>query len=97
LLFSYFFFIDDFEIYRNNYCSLKTFYFILVALIYKKQRKIANIFTFTLKSYEVKIENIVEFIFKFIRNLNREIDLTINKKIIFVCAFEIILLDNMLQ
>jgi len=68
-----------------------------VALIYKKQRKITNIFTFILKFYKINIENIVEFIFKFIQNLNRKINLIINRDTIFVCAFKIILFDNILQ
>ncbi len=68
-----------------------------VALIYKKQYKIANVFTFILEFYKVKIKNIIKFIFKSIQNLNREIDFTINRKTIFVCAFKIILFDNMLQ
>ncbi len=68
----------------------------LAALIYKKQHKIANIFTLILEFYKINIKNIIKSIFKSIQNLNREIDFTINKKTIFVCAFKIILLDNIL-
>ena len=62
--FSYFLFIDEFEIYKNMYRFLKTFYLISTALLYKKQRKIVNIFTFTLSSHETKIKNVVEIIRK---------------------------------
>ncbi len=90
------FFINNFKIYRNNYCFFKIFYFIFVALIYKKQYKITNIFTFILEFYKIKIKNIVESIFKSIQNLNKEIDLIINRKIIFICAFKISLFNNIL-
>ena len=56
-----------------------------------------NIFTFILEFYKMNIKNIVIFIFKFIENLDRKINFTINKKIIFVCAFKIILFNNILQ
>ncbi len=56
-----------------------------VALIYKKQCKIANVFIFILEFYKINIKNTIKFIFKSIQNLNKEINFIINREIIFVC------------
>ena len=96
--FSYFLFIDDFEIYRNNYCFFKTFYFTFVNLSYKKRRKLINVFILISRSHEVNIENVIKCISKIIRRLNKNnIKMNIVEETVFVCAFEMILLDNMLQ
>ena len=58
--FSYFLFINNFEIYYNIYRALKVFYLILVYLIYKKRRKLVNIFILILKSYKVNIYDITK-------------------------------------
>ncbi len=63
----YLLFIDNFNVYRNMYCVLKAFYLILACLIYKKRRKIINVFTFTLEFYKTKLKTIVEAFFKLIK------------------------------
>ena len=94
--FSYLFFIDDFEIYRNNYRFLKTFYFTSVDLSYKKRRKLINVFILILKSHEVNFENVIECIFKIIRRLNKnDVEMNIIEETVLVCIFEMILLNNM--
>ena len=93
--FSYFLFIDEFEIHKNIYRFLKIFYLISTALFYKKRRKIVNIFTFILNSHETKIKNIVEIIHKSIQKLNACINMNFNEFTKKVCAFNIIFFENM--
>ena len=91
----YLLFIDDFDVHRNNYCSFKTFYLTTAILNYKERRKIVNVFTLTLRSYETKIENIIKSISKFIRCLNKKVNLIINDETKFICSFNILLLNDM--
>ena len=78
--FSYLFFINDFEIHRNMYRTLKTFYLIFVNLNYNERRKIVNVFILILKSHDVVLKNVVDVLTKFIRLLNKKIDLFINEQ-----------------
>ena len=65
--FSYFLFIDDFEIYRNMYHILKTFYFILICFSYEKRRKIVNVFILILNSHDVNLKTVVKVFDKIIK------------------------------
>ena len=58
--FLYLLFINDFEIHRNIYRILKTFYFISIYLSYEKRRKIINIFTLILNSHDVNLKTIMK-------------------------------------
>ena len=78
---SYLLFIDDFEIHRNIYRALKTFYLIPVYLNYQERRKLANVFILLLNSHETKIENIVKVFSKSIRKLDDEVNFDINGNI----------------
>ena len=62
----YLLFIDDFEIYKNIYKALKVFYLIFIYLNYEKRKKFVNVFTLILKSYNVKLNNIMKIFIKFI-------------------------------
>ena len=73
ILILYLLFINNFDIYKNIYPALKTFYFILIYLNYEKREKLANIFILLLKSYNAKINNIIKIFNKIIKNLNRNI------------------------
>ena len=95
--FSYILFIDDFDVHRNMYRALKVFYMIFVCLSYKKRRIIANVFILTLKSHEVKMNDVVKNFFKFIQKLNKEINLKINEHFEFVCVFAMIFINDMSQ
>ena len=95
--FSYFLFIDEFEIHKNMYRFLKIFYLISAALFYKKRRKIVNIFTFILNSHETKIKNVVEIIRKSIQKLNACMNMNFNEFTKRICAFNMIFFENMLQ
>ena len=79
------------------YRFLMTFYLTFVCLSYNEKRKIANQFTFTLNFHEIDIKNVVEAFDKFVRNLNRELELMINEARIFVCVFCVAFLENMSQ
>ena len=65
--FLYLLFINNFNIYRNIYYTLKIFYFILIYLSYKEKYKIINIFILTLKSYKANFINVIEAIYKLIK------------------------------
>ena len=65
--FSYFLFINDFEIYRNMYRALKTFYFISIYLFYEKRRKIVNVFILILNLYDINLKTIVKTFNKIIK------------------------------
>ena len=96
--FSYLLFIDDLKIHWNNYRFFKAFYFTSVDLSYKKRRKLINVFILTLRSHEVNIENVIECIFKIIRRLDKnDVEMNIVEETVFVCAFEMTLLDDMSQ
>ena len=62
--FSFFLFIDDFEIYRNMYKTLKNFYWTFLSLSYWNWKKIVNVFILILNFHEIKIENFVNAITK---------------------------------
>ena len=78
---SYLLFIDDFDVYRNMYRALKAFYLILAYLDYQERRKLTNVFTLLLSSYETKIEKIIKVFYKSIQRLNSEVNLDINEHI----------------
>ena len=90
-------FIDDFEIHWNIYWALKIFYWISACLSYSEQHKVVNVFTLSLESYEVSVENIVEVFVKSVQTLNQSCFLSINKVATFVCTFIMILLENLPQ
>ena len=97
IFFSYFLFIDDFDVHRNMYRALKTFYFISTYLFYKKRRKIVNIFTLTLNPHEINFDEMIKFFNKHLRQLNYEINLIINAEFYMICAFIIVFLNDMPQ
>ena len=76
------------------YRALKVFYLILIYLIYEKRRKLINIFILILNSYNIKLEEVIKVFYKFIRELDPEILLNINKEIITIYIFIIIFLDD---
>ena len=76
------------------YKALKIFYLIFIYLIYKKRRKLVNVFTLILKSHEIKLNDIVKAFVKFIQQLNRETKLKINDNMKTMCVFVIIFLNN---
>ena len=92
----YFFFINDFKMYKNIYKVLKFFYLIFIYLNYNERRKIINVFTLILKSYNAKLNNVVKVFIKFIENLNREMKLKINDNIKTIWAFNITFFKNIL-
>ena len=66
----YFLFIDDFEIHRNNYRNLQTYYLISACFSYSKRKKIANVFTLILKSHKINTIDVTKNFRKFIQQLN---------------------------
>ena len=93
---SYFLFIDDFEMYKNMYRILKTFYLISICLNYNERRKFANVFIFFLKSHDVKLDNMIKIFYKLIQKLNRDVKLKIDKKEgMTMWAFNMTFLENM--
>ena len=95
--FSYLLFIDDFQIHRNIYCTLKTFYFILAYLFYFEQKKIINVFILTLKFYEIQLKDVVKVFRKLLKKLNIKLKININDQNHIVCAFVMTFLKDMSQ
>ena len=93
----YLLFIDEFEIHRNMYRSLKAFYLIFANLSYEKRRKIVNVFTLTLEFHNVALETVVKVFFKNIKQLNRNFALSVNDIEIEICFFVMKLIDDMSQ
>ena len=79
------------------YRTLKTFYFISNNLFYNKRRKIVNVFILILKSYDVVLKNVVDAFAKFIKILNKKIDLYINNQKQKMCAFVFDLIKNLFR
>ena len=67
LYFSYLLFINNFDVYRNIYRTLKAFYLIPVYLKYTKRKKLANIFILSLRPYNINIKDVVEVFSKSLR------------------------------
>ena len=67
IFFSYFLFIDNFEIHRNMYYALKTFYLILIYLSYEKRHKIINIFILILNPHDINLKTIMKIFNKIIK------------------------------
>ena len=82
---------------KNIYKVLKTFYLIFIYLNYNERRKLANVFTLTLKSYNAKLNNVMKAFIRFIQNLNREMKLKINDNIKVICTFDITFFKNISQ
>ena len=97
LSFFYLLFIDDFDVHRNMYRALKTFYLIFVNLSYEKKRKIVNVFIFILDSHDATTIDVVKFFFRTIRKLNKNCSLEINEKFSEICVFILNLIENMLE
>ena len=70
---------------------------IFIYLNYNERRKLANIFTLTLKFHNVKLNNVIKIFIKFIQNLNHEMKLKINNNIKTICAFDITFFKNISQ
>ena len=82
---------------RNMYRALKTFYLISACLTYKKRRKLANVFTLSLKSHKAKLDDIVKVFVKPIQKLDRGTQLEVNDNLKTVCVFAITFLGDMSQ
>ncbi len=93
----YLLFIDNFDIYRNIYRALKAFYLIPEYLFYNKRRKTINCFVLILKSHRTNIENVIKVFAKSIKDTNRDVKITINKKIKLICACIITFLRDLSQ
>ena len=64
---------------------------------YQKRRKIVNVFTLIFESHDVKINDVIAFIVRLIRRMNSDVDMIINEKIVFICAFKLILINDIFQ
>ena len=93
----FFFFVNDFDVHRNMYKTLKAFYFILINLFYEKRRKLINVFILILKFYNAKIKNVIIVFIKVIKQLNRGVNFIINNNVDFVCFFLIEIIENMFE
>ena len=93
----YFLFVDDFDIHKNMYKSLKIFYFIFACLLYKKRWKIVNNFLLTLRFHDVNIKDVVEIIRKLIQQFDACTKMNINDVLEQMCAFNMIFFENMFQ
>lgn len=79
------------------YRTLKTFYFILACLSYKKRRKLTNVFILTLESYKIIFHDVVEVFSKSIKKLNYNVEMKINKECEIICVFVMTFFENMSQ
>ena len=96
--FLYLLFIDDFDVHRNMYRVLKTFYLISTCLIYENRRKVINVFTLILNSHETKILNVMKVFFKLIRQFDRELkNMKIDEEKTSMCAFIMSFISDMSQ
>ena len=93
----YLLFINDFDVHKNMYKVLKVFYLISTNLIFHKRRKIVNVFIFIFESHEVALKNMIDAIAKFIRQLNKDIILSINDENTKICVFIFELINDMFQ
>ena len=91
------FFIDVFDVYRNMYRFLKIFCLIFSNLFYEKRRKLTNVFILIFDFHDAILNNVVNFFFKFIRKFNRNFNIEINEKMIEMCSYIMILIDDMSQ
>ena len=89
-------FVDNFDVHRNMYCTLKAFYWISVNLSYKEQCKVTNIFTLSLRSHETDVREIVKVFIKNINKLNIRYEIKINENTVTVIVFFIILIEDIL-
>ena len=94
---SYLLFIDDFEIHKNIYRALKIFYLISVCLSYVERRKMTNVFTLTLSFHDANVQDVMKVFSKSIRQLDRDVELVVNKERKIVCAFTMIFFEDMSQ
>ena len=93
---SFFIFIDDFELYRNNYRIFMKVYIIVAALIFKKRTRRINVFSFILESHDSNFADVIKVI-RFFVLLNENIKVLINEQKIFFCIFILIYIDDMSQ
>ena len=93
---SLFIFIDDFDLYRNNYRSLMNMYVIVTALIFKKRTRRANVFSLIFEFHESNFSDVIEAL-KFFISLNEDMKLMINEQKTFVCVFTLTYIDDMSQ
>ena len=90
-------FVDNFDVHRNMYCTLKAFYWISVNLSYEEWCKVTNIFTLSLKSHKTDIREIIKVFIKNINKLNIRYEMKINENTVTVIVFFIILIEDMSQ
>jgi len=80
IFFSFFLFINNFEIYRNMYRILKKIYFISIYFSYNKRRKLINVFTLILEFYKTTFYDVIEVFRKLITNLDNNLKIKINEE-----------------
>ena len=92
-----YFFIDVFDVHRNMYRFLKIFYLIFANFFYEKRRKLTNVFILIFDFHDAILNNVVKIFFKFIREFDRNLNIEINEKMIEMCLYVMILIDDMSQ
>ena len=78
------------------YRIIKAFYWIFLSN-YWKRKNIANAFTLILNSHEIKMKNVINVIIKNFQNLNREMKIKVNERMIMICVFIMMIIKNIFQ
>ena len=90
-------FIDAFKAYRNIYRSLISIYNTPVNLFLTKRSRKKNTLTFILGPHGSSFENVVEALKPGLAVLNEGVFIQIKNRQVFICAFTIAYIGNMLQ
>ena len=70
---SFFMFLNEFELFRNVYRSMMNVYIISTILSYRKRNRSANCLILTLKSHEIKFDDVVEILIKTFAKLDKSL------------------------
>lgn len=89
-------FVDNFDLFRNMYWSLMKIYAILTDMTVRERTKRINVFSIILDSHDAKFLDVVNAL-QFLTDLNKRMNMTVQRNSINVCVFVLAFTENMSQ
>ena len=93
---SYFLFLNDFDLYRNNYRNFMSIYMIFVAFNFNERMRRINVFSLTLEPHESNLNDVLN-ILSSLHNLNQRFVILDLSQSIRICIFSLVTTENMSQ
>ena len=94
---SFLMFLNEFEFFRNVYRSMMNVYIISATLNYRERNRRANCLILTLKSHEIKLDDVVEILIETLAKLDKSLLMNIQREKKIICVYIKVFIKNMSQ